>query len=183
MSEDQTWPVRFITESEIKHMAEIKQLGMKGRNIDWIVRSIEKGVSAGIEDVWDQIIEEAISNNEPDWEFKIESTECTECQDVTIGKNRTVNENWNGTIKITGGYVRTPEDVIGVEMYSLKFTLNNSYSSDNGCIGAEITTVKPDDFLEEEWDTLVYQATNFIETDFKKQGWMKGKSILNKIQL
>lgn len=59
---EKTFECYTLCEEDITHVAEQKGLSLEGIDLDDVAYYIKKGVSAGIEDVRDEIIENAINS-------------------------------------------------------------------------------------------------------------------------
>lgn len=58
--QERTWECYTLCEDDIKAVAERKGLSLEEKDLDDVIRQIKKGIQWGLDDVRDEIIEEAI---------------------------------------------------------------------------------------------------------------------------
>ncbi len=158
---EREWPLWNLTEETVKAIAKKKGLSLAGKNLDEIARQAMKGMAWAVDDVWEEVIENAINNTEPDWKFSIADRSLSDSSENRGGNSYELTETWTGEL----------DCVSGDDKFLIAFELVHHVTEDNGSDTAKITSGKPDKFNEEEWDDLVDQMTGFIEAAYKKEPW------------
>ncbi|MFH0903923.1 MAG: hypothetical protein V1854_01875 [Methanobacteriota archaeon] len=58
--EERTWDCYTLCEDDIKEVAKQKGLSLEDKDLDEVIRYVKKGISWGLDDIRDEIIENSI---------------------------------------------------------------------------------------------------------------------------
>jgi hypothetical protein len=149
---ERSWQLWNLTEGTIKAIAKHKGLPIVGKDFGEIARVTKKGIDAALDFVWEEAIENAIKNTGADWKFEV----------LTSGRVSPVNQTWRGDLGCKSEGVS----------FVVSFELSSPMKYTDLCVVAAITSIKPDMFIQAEWDDLVDAMTGFIETTYRAEHWV-----------
>jgi hypothetical protein len=158
---EKIWSLWDLTQGTIEAVAKEKGISIAGKNLDEIARLTKKGIEAALDFVWEEAVENAIKGTKADWKFNIVDRSLIDSSEHRNGISYELTETWTGEVECKSEGAS----------FVFDFELLHHITEDNGGDTAKITSSKPDDFNEDEWDDLLYATTDFIETAYRAEYW------------